>query len=38
MTYIDLMIDLKTTSRYPGCAIIQIVTVLFNINIGKVSN
>lgn len=37
MTYTDLMIDLETTGRYPGCAIIQIAAVPFNINTGKVS-
>lgn len=37
MKYTDLMIDIETTGRTPGCAIIQIAAVPFNINTGEVS-
>lgn len=37
MRYTDVMIDIETTGRTPGCAIIQIAAVPFNINTGKVS-
>lgn len=37
MIYTDLMIDIETTGRTPGCAIIQIAAVPFNMNTGKIS-
>lgn len=37
MKYTDLMIDIETLGRRPGCAIIQIAAVPFNINTGEVS-
>ena len=37
MIYTDLMIDIETTGRNPGCAIIQIAAVPFNINTGEIS-
>lgn len=37
MKYTDLMIDIETTGRRPGCAIIQIAAVPFNMNNGAVS-
>lgn len=37
MRYTDVMIDIETTGRTPGCAIIQIAAVPFNMNTGKVS-
>ena len=37
MKYTDLMIDIETAGRRPGCAIIQIAAVPFNINTGEVS-
>lgn len=38
MKYTDVMIDLETVGRTPGCALIQIAAVPFNINTGKVSS
>lgn len=38
MVYTDLMVDIETVGRVPGCAIIQIAAVPFNINTGEVSN
>ncbi len=37
MRYTDVMIDIETTGRTPGCAIIQIAAVPFNINTGAIS-
>lgn len=37
MVYTDLMIDIETVGRTPGCAIIQIAAVPFNINTGQIS-
>lgn len=37
MRYTDLMIDIETTGREPGCAIIQIAAVPFNMNTGEIS-
>lgn len=37
MRYTDVMLDLETTGRTPGCAIIQIAAVPFNINTGEIS-
>lgn len=32
------MLDIETTGRTPGCAVIQIAAVLFNANTGDISN
>lgn len=37
MKYTDVMLDIETAGRNPGCAIIQIAAVPFNINTGKIS-
>lgn len=37
MKYTDIMIDIETLGRTPGCAIIQIAAVPFNINTGEIS-
>lgn len=37
MKYTDLMIDIETTGRTPGCCIIQIAAVPFNMNTGAIS-
>lgn len=37
MKFTDLMIDIETTGKNPGCAIIQIAAVPFNINTGEIS-
>lgn len=37
MKFTDVMIDIETAGRTPGCAIIQIAAVPFNINTGKIS-
>lgn len=37
MKFTDIMLDLETTGRRPGCAIIQISAVLFNANTGAMS-
>ncbi len=37
MKYTDLMLDIETAGREPGCAIIQIAAVPFNINTGDIS-
>lgn len=37
MRYTDVMVDIETTGRTPGCAIIQIAAVPFNINTGAIS-
>lgn len=37
MKYTDLMLDIETAGREPGCAIIQIAAVPFNINTGEIS-
>jgi len=37
MKYTDVMIDIETTGRNPGCAIIQIAAVPFNMNTGAIS-
>ena len=37
MKYTDLMIDIETAGRRPGCAIIQIAAVPFNANTGDIS-
>tara|TARA_R110000822_G_scaffold302649_2_gene426987 strand:+ start:36069 stop:36629 length:561 start_codon:yes stop_codon:yes gene_type:complete len=37
MKYTDVMIDIETAGRNPGCAIIQIAAVPFNMNTGVVS-
>ncbi len=38
MKYTDLMIDIETLGRTPGCAVIQIAAVPFNINTGQTSS
>ena len=38
MMYTDLMIDIETVGRTPGCAIIQIAAVPFNMNTGAISD
>ena len=37
MKYTDLMVDIETVGRTPGCGIIQIAAVPFNMNTGKIS-
>lgn len=37
MKWTDVMLDLETTGREPGCALIQIAAVPFNINTGEIS-
>lgn len=36
--YTDVMLDIETVGNKPGCGIISISAVLFNINTGKISN
>lgn len=38
MKYTDVMIDIETVGRTPGCALIQIAAVPFNMNTGAISN
>jgi len=38
MKYTDLMLDLETVGTTPGCAIIQIAAVPFNIETGEISD
>lgn len=37
MKYTDIMIDIETVGRDPGCGIIQIAAVPFNMNTGAIS-